>query len=180
MGGNLYGMDGSALWHTLVAPGAERQDVRGRQVAWLLVIGPVALVLALVLPAVSDPGMYPWVLGLAPALLGGGAGVIVVLSVFAGYPMPDQRASPFATGGSPGLLRTLLQLGISLLLAVVALPVVVVLVAGELAGMPAVTWLGVPVGIGVGVLTFWWWGAIAARRLAARGPELLGQVSKRV
>ena len=180
LAGNLYGMDGSALWHTLVAPGAERADVRGRQLAWLLVVGPVALVLALVLPAVSDPRTYPWVLGLAPALLGGGAGLIVLLSVYAAYPMPDQRASPFASGGSPGLLRTLLQVGISLLLALVALPVVAVVVAGELAEVPAVTWLGVPVGIGLGVLTFWWWGALAARRLAARGPELLGQVAKRL
>ncbi|MFC4858310.1 hypothetical protein [Actinophytocola glycyrrhizae] len=180
MAGNLYGMDGSALWHTLVAPGAERVDVRGRQVAWLLVVGPVALLLALVLPAVSDPGTYPWVLGLVPALLGGGAGLVVLLSVFAGYPMPDQRASPFASGGSPGLLRALLQIGISLLLALVALPVVALVVAGEVTGVPAVSWLGVPVGVGIGVLTFWWWGAVAARRLAARGPELLGQVAKRV
>jgi ABC-2 type transport system permease protein len=180
MAGNLYGMDGSALWHTVVAPGVSRTDVRGRQIAWLLVIGPVALALAVVLPAVSDPGTYPWVLGLAPALLGGGAGLVVLLSVYAGYPMPDQRASPFASGGSPGLLRTLLQLGIGLLLAVVSLPVVAVVLVGEVAGMPVVSWLGVPVGIGLGVLTFWWWGALAARRLAARGPELLGQVSKRV
>ncbi|MGB3438572.1 MAG: hypothetical protein WBA97_07435 [Actinophytocola sp.] len=180
MAGNLYGMDGSALWHTLVAPGAERVDVRGRQVAWLLVIGPVTLLLALVLPAVSEPEVYPWVLGLAPAMLGGGAGLVVLLSVFAGYPMPDQRASPFASGGSPGLLRLLLQLGILLLLGVVALPVVAVVVAGEIAGLPAVSWFGVPVGVAVGVLTFWWWGAVAARRLAARGPELLGQVSKRL
>jgi ABC-2 type transport system permease protein len=180
MAGNLYGMDGSALWHTLVAPGAARADVRGRQIAWLLVVGPVALALAVVLPAVSDPGTYPWVLGLAPALLGGGAGLIVLLSVYAGYPMPDQRASPFASGGSPGLLRTLLQLGISLLLAVVSLPVVAVVVVGEVTGVAVVSWLGVPVGIGLGVLTFWWWGALAVRRLSARGPELLGQVSKRI
>jgi ABC-2 type transport system permease protein len=106
--------------------------------------------------------------------------MVVLLSVFAAYPMPDQRASPFASGGSPGLLRTLTQLGISLLLAVVALPVVALVVVGQVAGAPVVSWLGVPAGLGVGALVFWWWGAIAARRLAARGPELLRQVSKRV
>jgi ABC-2 type transport system permease protein len=180
LGGNLYGMDGSALWHTLVVPGAATADVRGRQVAWLLVVGPVAVLLALVLPAVGDPGAYPWVLGLTPALLGGGAGLVVLLSVFAAYPMPDQRASPFATGGSPGLLRTLLQLGISLLLAVVALPVAALVLVGQLTDAPVVSWLGLPVGLGIGMLTFWWWGGLAARRLASRGPELLGQVSKRV
>ncbi|GAB1513694.1 hypothetical protein [Actinophytocola sp. KF-1] len=180
LAGNLYGMDGSALWHTLVVPGAERADVRGRQVAWLLVVGPVALLLALVLPALSDPATYPWVLGLVPALLGGGAGLVVVLSVFTAYPMPDQRASPFSAGGSPGLVRALTQLGISLLLAVVALPVVALVVIGQVTDQPVVSWLGVPAGVAVGVLTFRWWGAIAVRRLVARGPEVLGQVAKRV
>ena len=180
LAGNLYGMDGSALWHTLVVPGAERADVRGRQVAWLLIVGPVALLLAIVLPALSDPGTYPWVLGLVPALLGGGAGLVVVLSVFTAYPMPDQRASPFSAGGSPGLVRAVTQLGISLLLAVVALPVVALVVVGQVSDAPLVSWLGLPVGVAVGGLTFWWWGSIAVRRLVARGPEVLGQVAKRV
>jgi ABC-2 type transport system permease protein len=180
MAGNLYGMDGSAMWHTLVVPGAERVDVRGRQIAWLALIAPVSLILAIVLPAVSDPGVYPWVLGLAPALLGGGAGLVVLLSVFAAYPMPDQRASPFATGGSTGLLRGLLQIAISLLLALAALPVVAVVLVGQGIGVAAVAWLGVPVGIAVGALLFWWWGGIAVRRLTSRGPELLAQVAKPV
>jgi ABC-2 type transport system permease protein len=180
IGGNLYGMDGSALWHTLVAPGAERFDVRGRQIAWLLVIGPLGLVLAVVLPAVTDPDLYPWVLGLQPALLGSGAGLVVVLSVFTAYPMPDQRASPFATGGSPGLLRVLMQLGIMLLLLVSTLPVVALLLVGELTDQPVVSWLGVPAGLAIGVLLFWWWGAIAVRRLVHRGPEVLATVAKRV
>jgi ABC-2 type transport system permease protein len=180
MAGNLYGMDGSAMWHTLVVPDAARVDIRGRQVAWLMLVAPVSLTLAIVLPAVSEPALYPWVLGLAPALLGGGAGLVVLLSVFAAYPMPDQRASPFASGGSGGFLRGLLQLAISLLLAVAALPVAAVVFAGEVLDVAAVSWLGVPVGIGVGALLFWWWGAIATRRLAARGPELLAQVAKPV
>ena len=178
LAGNLYGMDGSALWHTLVVPGAEAADVRGRQLAWLLIVGPVTLVLSIVLPAVTDPGLYPWVLGLAPALLGGGAGLIVVLSVYAGYPMPDQRSNPFAAGGNPGLVRALLQIGIALLLGVVALPEAAVAVLGS--GTPAVQWLAVPLGAAVGVGCWWWWGRLAQRRLAARGPELLADVAKRV
>jgi len=178
LAGNLYGMDGSALWHTLVVPGAEAADVRGRQLAWLLIVGPVTLVLSLVLPAVTDPGLYPSVLGLAPALLGGGAGLVVVLSVFAGYPMPDQRANPFAAGGNPGLVRVLQQLGIALLLGVVALPEIAVLALGS--GTPAVQWLALPLGIAVGVGCWWWWGRLAQQRLAARGPELLADVAKRV
>jgi ABC-2 type transport system permease protein len=178
LAGNLYGMDGSALWHTLVVPGGEAADVRGRQLAWLLIVGPVTLVLALVLPAATDPGTYPWVLGLAPALLGGGAGLIVVLSVYAGYPMPDQKGNPFAAGGNPGIMRALLQLGIALLLGVVALPEIAIAAFG--AGTPAVQWLALPVGVAVGVGCWWWWGNLAQRRLAARGPELLAEVRRHV
>ncbi|MFL6122455.1 hypothetical protein [Actinophytocola sp.] len=180
MSGNLYGMDGSAMWHTLVVPGAEVADVRGRQVAWLVVVGPLALLFAIVLPAVTDPGALPWTLGLVPALLGGGAGMVVLLSVIAGYAMPDRKASPFASGGSPGLARALTQIGITLLLAVAVLPVVAVVFVGSLLGAPVVAWLGVPVGVGLGVLLFWWWGGIAVRRFVAKGPELLAEVSKPV
>ncbi|MGH3761367.1 hypothetical protein [Actinophytocola sp.] len=178
LAGNLYGMDGSALWHTLVVPGAAAVDVRGRQLAWLLIVGPVTLVLALVLPAVTDPALYPWVVGLAPALLGGGAGLIVLLSVYAGYPMPDQRANPFAAGGSPGIVRGLLQVGMTLLLVIVASPELVI--AGLASGRPALQWFALPVGIGVGVLCWWSGGRLAQRRLAAYGPELLADVARKV
>ncbi|MPZ81229.1 MAG: hypothetical protein GEV28_12855 [Actinophytocola sp.] len=173
--GNLYGMDGSALWHTLVVPGAAAADVRGRQLAWLLLMGPVVLVLAVVLPGITDPGTYPLVLGLTPALLGAGAGLVVLLSVFVAYPMPAQRANPFSSGGNPGLLRVLLQIAIALLLAVVAAPVALLVWLA-----PALEWLGVPVGIGLGVLCWWWWGGIARHRLDRRGPELLAEIAKPV
>ena len=32
---NFYGQDGTALWLTLLIPGGEGADVRGRQLAWL-------------------------------------------------------------------------------------------------------------------------------------------------
>lgn len=175
LAGNLYGMDGSALWHTLVVPGAAAADIRGRQLAWLLLTGPVVLVLAVVLPGLTDPGRYPLVLGLTPALLGASAGLVVLLSVFVAYPMPVQRANPFSSGANPGILRALLQIAIALLLAVVAAPVVLLTWLA-----PALEWLGVPVGIGLGVLCWWWWGRIAHLRLDRRGPELLAAIAKPV
>src|SRR5262249_21892426 len=42
---NLYGADGTALWLTLMTPGAAAADVRGRQLAWLLVVGPAAVLI---------------------------------------------------------------------------------------------------------------------------------------
>jgi ABC-2 type transport system permease protein len=180
LAGNLYGLDGSGLWHTLVAPGAEQVDVRGRQVAWVLLVAPLTFVLVLVLPGISEPGAYPWVLSLAPALLGGGAGLVVLLSVFAAYPMPSAQASPFAAGRNPGLLRVVQQLGIALLLLLVAVPPAAVVFVGWRTGLPVVMWAGVPVGVLVGSVLFWWWGALAGRRLAARGPEVLAEVAKPV
>ncbi|MEC3980787.1 hypothetical protein [Amycolatopsis sp. H20-H5] len=179
--GNLYGFDGSALWHTLVVPGAERADIRGRQLAWALIVAPVALLLALVLPGVTGtPSAYPWVLGLVPALVGGGAGVLMLQSVYIAYPLPDPRrnSSPWSSGGRPGCARVLLMLSVSLLLVVAAIPVVAVLVAGSVLHSPVLRWAGIPVGVLTGTALAWWWGWHAQQRLAARGPELLSTVSK--
>ncbi|PKV90204.1 ABC-2 type transport system permease protein [Amycolatopsis echigonensis] len=179
--GNLYGMDGSALWHTLVVPGAERADIRGRQLAWALIVAPVALVLALVLPGVTGvPGAYPWVLGLVPATLGAGAGILMLQSVFLAFPLPDQRrsGSPWSSGGRPGCARAAMMLATTLLIVLGALPVVALGVAGKLADLPVLQWLGIPAGIATGIALAWWWGSLAQQRLATRGPELLATVSK--
>ncbi|MGH3620397.1 MAG: hypothetical protein ACRDQ5_01220, partial [Sciscionella sp.] len=179
--GNLYGFDGSALWQTLLTPGGERADVRGRQFAWLLIVAPVVIVLAAVVPgAAGKSSAYPWVLGLTPAVLGAGAGLIVMLSVFAAYPLPDQRknTNPFASGGRPGCGRALLQLGMVLLLAVAMLPSAGLLIAGVLTDIDLLRWLAVPVGIAVGAVLCWWWGRLAYQRLRERGPELFELVRK--
>ncbi|WP_329065349.1 hypothetical protein [Amycolatopsis sp. NBC_01480] len=179
--GNLYGFDGSSLWHTLIVPGAERADIRGRQLAWALIVAPVAVLLAVVLPgAVGKTGAYPWVLGLVPALLGAGAGVLMLQSVFLAFPLPDQRrtSSPWSSGGRPGCARLLLMLATMLLMVVGVLPVLVLGVVGVVADLPVLQWIGVPVGVVTGVLLAWWWGGIAQRRLVSHGPELLATVSK--
>ncbi|MGW0518144.1 hypothetical protein [Crossiella sp. NPDC003009] len=175
--GNLYGFDGTALWHTLVQPSAARADIRGRQLGWLVYVAPVSLLAVLVLPGVTGrPETYPYVLALLPALLGGGAGLLVILSVFAPFPVPAQRGNPFAGSGNPGCAKALLQLVIGLLLVLAALPPGLLLLGGYLTGNAVLTWLALPVGIGSGVLFGWWWGMLAARRLSERGPELLAAV----
>jgi ABC-2 type transport system permease protein len=180
-GGNLYGFDGSALWHTLVIPGAERADIRGRQLAWALIVGPIGLLLAIVLPGVTSSGSaYSWVLGLVPAILGAGAGVLVLQSVYAAFALPDPRrnSSPFSSGGRPGCARILQQLSIALLMIPAVLPVIAVEVAGTVTHLPVLRWAAVPVGIATGAVLAWWWGRIALNRLVARGPEILETVSK--
>jgi ABC-2 type transport system permease protein len=176
--GNLYGLDGSAVWQTVVTPGAARVDVRGRQWAWLLVVGPVALLAAVVAPGLAgSPDAYPWVLALVPALLGGGAGTLLLMSVLTPFPMPVQRdGNPFAASGHVGFANFGTRLVLCLLQLVPAVPVAVLLLLGSMGVLPWALWLALPVGVLGGVVTAWWWGRIAYRRLEAQGPELLAAV----
>ncbi|MBA8826311.1 ABC-2 type transport system permease protein [Saccharopolyspora lacisalsi] len=179
--GNLYGFDGSAFWHTLSVPGAVRADVRGRQLAWLLVIGPLAVLLAVALPLITgSPGALVWMFGLLPVLLGAGSGLVLLMSVFAAFPMPDQRknSNPLSAGGRPGCARGALQLAMGGLLVLVAVPPAALLIAGTVTDSALLRWLAVPVGLAVGAATSWWWGGLAINRLRARGPELLAEVGK--
>ncbi|MBW7460177.1 hypothetical protein K0U00_39555, partial [Paenibacillus sepulcri] len=87
---NLYGSDGSALWMTLVTSQAERYDIRGRQLAWLLIIAPPALIITFAMIFIS--GYYwavPLALPLIIAALGAGAGLVVLNSVHRLEPMTD-------------------------------------------------------------------------------------------
>ena len=72
---NLYGNDGSSVWLTVMTPGAERADVRGRQLGWLIAVGPYAVASTIILTAVSGrPQAWPWALGLLAAVLGAAPG----------------------------------------------------------------------------------------------------------
>ncbi|MEU3170337.1 hypothetical protein [Streptosporangium sp. NPDC006930] len=165
---NLYGADGTALWLTLMTPGAERADVRGRQLAWLLAIGPAATVLTLVGTAVSgQTWAWPWVLGLLPALLGGAAGLIVCFAVNSLVPGTD----PHKRGGNP--LNTgadeSSETGLAWL-TLIAVPSIGLPTAAAILLHP---WAGVPVGLLTGALGVWGFGKIAYRRLESHGTELL-------
>ncbi|MBG0832448.1 hypothetical protein HS041_32600 [Planomonospora sp. ID67723] len=164
MSANLYGADGTALWLTLVAPGAA--DVRGRQQAWLLVVGPVAVAVTLAFSAAVG-GFEPAVLALTAALLGGGAGIVPLISVYALVPGTD----PHRRGGNP--LRVSEDDGAMTGLAYAVLALV------ALTGAPAALaawlygWAGVAVGVVTGALSFWGFGLLAQRRLHSHGPDLL-------
>lgn len=180
-GGNLYGLDGGSLWHVLVTPGAARADVRGRQAAWLAIITPLCVLAAVIGPlATGKQSAYPWVAGLVPVLLGSAAGLIVLQSAYLPFAMPEQRGqNPFSTSSNPGCTRALTALAYLLLLAPAALPVVAVVLTGQLAHISWLRWLGAPVGLAVGGTLAWWWGRIAYRRLDTRGPEILAKVRAR-
>ena len=169
---NLYGQDGTALWLTLVIPGAERNDVHGRQRAFLFLFGPVVTVAAVALTALAGPAWtWPWVLALTPALLGGGIGLLACMSIAALAPSPDAHRrpdNPMDNAGGTG--PTYVMFWVALL---PCLPAVGMVLAGTLLHSAPLRWAGIPVGVAVGVLLYAWLGHAGYRRLEARGPELL-------
>ncbi|HEX5594963.1 MAG TPA: hypothetical protein VFX61_02925 [Micromonosporaceae bacterium] len=173
---HLYSSDGTALWLTLMLPRSEGADVRGRQLAWLVSVAPLAFGLSVVgLLFTGHWWLGPWVAAALPAVLGGGAGFIVLVSVFAPVRIPDPHrrgANPGEDGGPIGGL-VWLMLGLQLLAAAPALAVTLV---GTLHGQALLIWAGAPTGLATGALLCWGLGGLAHRRLTARGSELLQRV----
>lgn len=169
---NLYGEEGTALWVTLLTPGAARHDVRGKQWAWLLIFTPLTILATLVfIPLSGQNWAWPWVLASTPALLGGGVGLLVLVSVMALAPGPDPRqgrANPLEQGNSGGQAMYLFFLGL-----LPPLPALAVVLSGTLLENDLLRWTGSLVGLVTGIGVAWWFGHIAAQRLEKRGPELL-------
>ncbi|GAB2680878.1 hypothetical protein [Kribbella swartbergensis] len=168
MSSNLYGSDGTALWTTLMTPGAAGPDVRARQRAFLLVFGPPTLLITLLLTWWSDSSnAWPLVLSVLPALLGGAAGLVVACSVFAAVPTTDahkRSGNPLNSGENEGETMGVVWLML----------ILVSLTAGPaLAAALVWSWWGVPVGLATGVLAWWYLGRLTITRLEQRGPELL-------
>ncbi|MEU7865240.1 hypothetical protein [Dactylosporangium sp. NPDC049140] len=164
MASNLYGTDGTALWLTMMTPGAT--DVRGRQLAWITTQGTIAIALSVVCTAIVG-GPWPLILALLAALLGGAAGLVPLVSVYALVPATDphrRTGNPLRTSEDDGGLTGLAYLMLFL-----------VLLTGVPAGLAALWlgWAGVAVGVVTGALCYWLFGRLAERRLRTHGPELL-------
>ena len=167
---NCYGDDGTSLWLTLTVPGAARADVRGRVWAWLLVVGPVGLLLTLVLTAVSgQTWAWPWVLATEPALVIGCAGLLVLVGTWS-------VNAPAADGGpSPArVLKT--HVALIAIPVLVLFPAAVLLVTGAIGHSLLLRWLAVPAALAWSAALAWYCGAAAVRRLEARGPEIFSAV----
>jgi ABC-2 type transport system permease protein len=162
--GNSYGFDGPALGLVLTTPGAERADVRGRQWAWILLVGPYAVLLSLAGLLVSgELGSWPWVIGLLPAALGGATGAFMLVSVLAPQPLDDN--------GGPTPTWTVKAYVTIFATAITTCPTLACLIVGAATGTAWLSWLGVPVGIATGLVCAIVLGRVAGSRLARRGPE---------
>lgn len=170
---NIYAMDGTALWYTLLTPGAIRADIRGRQLAWLTIFIPASLIpTAIGLAIAPQSWALPWVLTLLPALLGAGAGLIVLLSIIGLVPETDahkRSGNPAETGADATGLYFIMLFSVPLLAA----PPGVLLALSVIRESPALAWWAVAVGTVIGIAYAWGFGAIAIRKLDSQGVEYL-------
>ncbi|MGX9295118.1 ABC transporter permease [Tsukamurella paurometabola] len=168
---NLYGLDGKSFWHVALVPEAAPADVRGRQLAWAIVVTPIAVVPVIVVRAFGgapfDRVAVP--VAVTACMIGVGAGLVALASATAPYPVPEARKMmSFSTRTSSSGAAIGWGFGSMGVLALTTLPcaLLAVLLPGPLA------WLGVLVGVGLGA-TFWWlMGRRAIGRLRQR-PDLI-------
>ncbi len=162
---NLYGRDGTALWLTVSRPGSSGPDVRGRQWGWLLPVGALATCLSGAGLALGGGQAWTFVAVALPAVLGGGAGVVALLSVLAplGQLDPGRGRAPTSGGAASRTPLLFLTLGA---VALTALP-------GELVGRAGGVAPGVLTSLALGAALCWGLGRLAARRLERRGAHLV-------
>lgn len=169
---NSYGLEGSALWLTLMTPGAVRIDVRAKQWAFLALFGPLAA-LTMVVPVLVT-GMHwtwPWLLSFVPAGLGSGAGVMILVAALHPVPVPAaarRSGNLMASGDTTGPAYITL-----LLVLLLSMPGLAVTGLGVQESSVPLQVAGVLLGSGIGALTFWWGGRRAIRKLETEGPEVL-------
>jgi ABC-2 type transport system permease protein len=155
---NLYGSDGTSLWLTVMTPGSARADVRGRQWAWLIIVGPYALAVTIAFTALSGQhAAWPAALAVLLAVLGGAAGLAPLGSLVGIQPL-DETGSP----GPGWSLKVHIALVAVALTAVAPVLILVAAGAGHLGGL---AWAAVPAGLASGAILAAGLGRRAARRL---------------
>lgn len=169
---NLYGASGTSLWMLLLSPGALREDVRARQVAWLIVFGGLGAVFTAIGCLLSpDPALLPWALCSFLALIGAGSGLAVLLSVHALVPVADPHTTRHAPAGHSDLTGPAF-VAIAAALTLTA-PTAGLLTAATLTNAESLWWGSIAIAGATAVLTPWVLGSAAIRRLTLRGPELM-------
>lgn len=165
---NQYGRDGTALWLTLVTPGALRVDLCARQRVFLLMTAPVAVVLTvgLALAARTPASTWPYLAATLPAVLGSALGLTSAVSVLAAVPGVDPHRR---TGDGLSTGADARETGTTYL----TMAVVAALGAPALLATRLVGWWGVVVGVATGVVSWYLLTRAARRRLDAHGVELL-------
>lgn len=181
-GSNRFGHDGTATW-LLVASGADRRaarrDLLGGDLALVIVIAPLMLVAGVVIAAICDGWKYLAAAeGSGLAVLGLTVGAAGLVAVLAPFPLPEGSRNAFSNGGGgQGLFAALLVLGMMAAVAIVALPLLVLLIPAL--HHPSSGWTLLVAGPLYGLVVGGAFRELAARQWAVRGPDVLLRLSSR-
>ncbi|MFJ9106581.1 transporter [Streptomyces sp. NPDC102283] len=178
---NQFGQDTSAFWMvalTISSPRDAYVELRARAFVLLLLTLPFTLLVCAVTAAViGDWQALPGALGLSFALLGSMLATGAVASALFPYSIPQEGAFKNVVPGQGGLAWISI-LGGMVAAALLAAPVIVPTIWMHVTDRHDALWLLVPGGLAYGALVGWAGLRIAARRTAARLPEILTAVSK--
>ncbi|MEU2572898.1 transporter [Streptomyces anulatus] len=178
---NQFGQDTSAFWMvalTISSPRDAYVELRARAFVLLLLTLPFTLIVCAVTAAViGDWRPLPGALGLSFALLGSMLATGAVASALFPYSIPQEGAFKNVVPGQGGLAWISI-LGGMLAAALLAAPVIAPTIWMHVTDRHDALWLLVPGGLAYGALVGWAGLRIAARRTAARLPEILAAVSK--
>jgi ABC-2 type transport system permease protein len=123
---NQFGLDGAALWSTIVAGNDPRSELVGKNLATAIIVGPLVAVPAFLTAAITSGWHYvPLTVGLAPGMLGVVLAVGNMVSVWAPYALPDRR-NPLAGNPGQGCVGGMAAMAALLVDAVILVPVGVV------------------------------------------------------
>jgi ABC-2 type transport system permease protein len=177
---NQFGLDGAALWSTVVAGNDPAADLAGKNLARLLLVVPLVAVPATAAAAVTGGwGYLPLAIGVAPGLLGVVLAVGNLVSAWAPYALPD-RKNPLASNPGQGCVGVVAAFSALLVDFIIMLPVFAVTIAllGQ-APLAVATVVSIGFSSAYGAMAWWFGRRVAARRLWWRMPELLEAVSPR-
>ncbi|MFI1930038.1 transporter [Streptomyces sp. NPDC020330] len=178
---NQFGQDTSAFWMvalTISSPRDAYVELRARALVLLLLTLPFTLLVCGVTAAViGDWQSLPGALGLSFALLGSMLATGAVASALFPYSIPQEGAFKNVVPGQGGLAWISI-LGGMLAAGLLAAPVIAPIIWMHVTDHHDALWLLVPGGLVYGALVGWAGLRIAARRTAARLPEILSAVSK--
>ncbi len=178
MASNQFALDGPALWVHEVTGADGHADMRGRDLAVVLLATPVIVVAAVALAAVSGGwSMLPAALLLAAGVLVLVLGASNLSSVLLPVPVPERGDNLFGTSASgQGCINTALLLVVYAVVAALITPMILPVVLVEPVGWRT---FAAVLGLGYATLGGWLLTRAAAASLRTRGPDLLQAVDWR-
>lgn len=170
---NGYGIDGSMFWQLLTTPKAYRHDILGRQITWLIIVAPVAVILTIIGLAIAGFPVAAWIhiFGLLIAALGAGAGLSILIAVYYVISLrdPHVRGNDANENNVEWGQFMLTAMGVLIL---TALPIIPWWLSVRL-NIEWISYFVFPLAIVVATLTFVLMGEIALRRLQIAGASIL-------